>query len=99
VNDYLTVLQLFGGYAMPDDIIDNTPPISYDELTPEEQDIVDHAGEEGVIPFETYIQEYVDRFGHEPHIKDPSSFVLWALSDFTLDEFRMNAVEVTHESP
>jgi hypothetical protein len=58
-------------------------------------DSLDLETEEEPVPFEEQIRWFVEKFGYEPKIKDPSAFSLSAMFDF---EFGLDAaVELEDE--
>ena len=65
----------------PDDDFD------YDMLNLDEPD--------ETVPFEEYVQQFRDKFGYEPKIKNRNAFTMSALTNFEmlLDE----AIEIEHE--
>lgn len=59
----------------------------YDSLNLDEPD--------EIVPFEEYVQQFRDKFGYEPKIKNPNAFTMSALTNFEMlvDE----AIEIEHE--
>jgi hypothetical protein len=70
------------------------PSISRDELTPEELEIIDN--HEEPLPDEYFIEQFVERFGYRPKIKEWNAFLDYVLMDFD-EAWRDAAIEVEHE--
>lgn len=59
-------------------------------------DSLDLESQEEPVPFEEQIRWFVEKFGYEPKIKDPSAFSLSALTDF---EFGLEDAVETQDEP
>ena len=70
-------------------------PVEDEELSSEEIEAINDPNPE-YVPDEWYIEQFVEKFGYPPKIKEWNAFVSYVLMDFD-EEWRDAAVEVEHE--
>lgn len=85
---------------MPDNELpfEDLSPEEDEELSPEELEVLARIqrGEGEIVPFEDYVQAFINRFGYRPRIKEHNAFVSYVLMDFD-EAFRDAAIEGQHE--
>jgi hypothetical protein len=93
------------GYEMPDEheidsIFGDMSQYPVDDAPDTPAEAEAHAdilrGDTEVIPEEWYVEQFVERFGYTPKIKEHNAFVFYVLSNFN-PMWRDEAVEIEHE--